>query len=225
METLVVVAQHRNQYYSRSKHGLPGRFVSSPSRGFREINCRTFQSGAGISPNLLKSYNGSSAIRRTSSSPPTPPSLGPRFEEEKQLKSRGKSSAIPINLNASNKDTPFNDGLSYSELWAGPAYSNSPPPSSLPIPKFSLRQKRSVSLDLPSSGSRIPMHPIAKSAPPSPTREPYPPRRDFFLNTDFAANPSPRDFFLNIDSATKDLRRMLHLDVDDERERGGPSVL
>nr|DAD30485.1 TPA_asm: hypothetical protein HUJ06_009336 [Nelumbo nucifera] len=75
METLVV-AQHRNQYYNRSKPTRPNRFVSSPSRGFREINCRTFQSGAGILPNLLKSYNGSYAIRRTSSSPPNLFNLG-----------------------------------------------------------------------------------------------------------------------------------------------------
>ncbi|KAI3788168.1 hypothetical protein L2E82_00880 [Cichorium intybus] len=40
--------------------------------------------------------------------------------------------------------------LFYSELWVGPAYSNSPPPSSLSIPNFSVKQKRTVSLDLPS---------------------------------------------------------------------------
>ena len=45
METLLVVAQHRHQYYGRSKaHGSDG-FVSSPSSDFGEINCRTFASG------------------------------------------------------------------------------------------------------------------------------------------------------------------------------------
>ncbi|CAN7042309.1 unnamed protein product, partial [Brassica rapa subsp. trilocularis] len=52
--------------------------------------------------------------------------------------------------------------LSYSELWAGPTYSNSPPPTSLPIPKFSLRQKSTVSLSFPPPQA-------AKSAPVSPT--------------------------------------------------------
>lgn len=34
------------------------------------------------------------------------------------------------------------------EKWAGPAYSNSPPPSSLPFPKFSMQQMRSIATDL-----------------------------------------------------------------------------
>eukprot|EP01018_Ginkgo_biloba_P031294 Gb_27319 [translate_table: standard] len=33
------------------------------------------------------------------------------------------------------------------EKWAGPAYSNSPPPSSLPYPKFSMQQVRSIGMD------------------------------------------------------------------------------
>ncbi|KAA8543258.1 hypothetical protein F0562_021247 [Nyssa sinensis] len=51
METLVVVAQHRNQYYGRSRAHGPARFGSygsPPSRDIREMNCRTFHSGAGI---------------------------------------------------------------------------------------------------------------------------------------------------------------------------------
>ncbi|CBI28709.3 unnamed protein product, partial [Vitis vinifera] len=54
METLLVVPQHRNQYYGRSKAHGSDRFVSSPSSDFREINCRTFESGAGILPTPLK---------------------------------------------------------------------------------------------------------------------------------------------------------------------------
>lgn len=76
--------------------------------------------------------------------------------------------------------------LSYSELWAGPTYSNSPPPTSLPIPKFSLRQKRTVSLSFPPPQA-------AKSAPVSPTSS--------------ADNP-----FHTTVSATVTLRRMLNLD-------------
>ncbi|KAG2297538.1 hypothetical protein Bca52824_044207 [Brassica carinata] len=45
--------------------------------------------------------------------------------------------------------------LSYSELWAGPTYSNSPPSTSVPIPKFSLRQRRTVSLTFPSPDSAV----------------------------------------------------------------------
>lgn len=35
-----------------------------------------------------------------------------------------------------------------NERWAGPAYTNSPPPSSLPLPKFSVKQSRTSSLEL-----------------------------------------------------------------------------
>uniref|UniRef100_A0A5B6ZUQ4 Uncharacterized protein n=1 Tax=Davidia involucrata TaxID=16924 RepID=A0A5B6ZUQ4_DAVIN len=211
METLVVVAQHRNQYYSRSRGHGPvrfGSFGSPPSRDFTEINCRAFQAGAGILPTPLKACATPVTKRACSfSSPKTPsPSVHSHSDETKYLKRNVKSSAIPIPfgiIDDSNNEGSLNDEFSYSELWAGPAYSNSPPPSSLPIPKFSLRPKRTVSLDLPVSASGINFHPIAKSAPPSPTRE---------------HNPYPRDLFHfhSADSATKTLRRILNLDISDE---------
>lgn len=58
-----------------------------------------------------------------------------------------------------------------------------------------------MSLDLPVSDAGIKVHPIAKSAPASPTRE---------------HNPSTKELFLSVDSATKTLRRILNLDVADE---------
>ncbi|CAL9023717.1 unnamed protein product, partial [Prunus brigantina] len=161
----------KNQYYNRIKPHGPARYGPSPSKDFRAINCRTFQSGTG---------------------------------SQSDSKTLGKSTPIAINVKSSKKEKPFNGSFSFSELWAGPAYSNSPPPSSLPIPKFSIRPKRTVSLELPSSASDMemhPTHPIAKSAPASPTRE---------------HSSSARDLFHNADSATRTLRRILNLDVDDE---------
>ncbi|PQP98961.1 hypothetical protein Pyn_09772 [Prunus yedoensis var. nudiflora] len=166
METLLVVAEPKNQYYNRVKPHGPARYGPSPLKDFRAINCRTFQSGT--------------------------------------VKTLGKSNPIAINVKSSKKEKPFNGSFSFSELWAGPAYSNSPPPSSLPIPKFSIRPKRTVSLELPSSASDMEMRPthlIAKSAPASPTRE---------------HSSSARALFHNADSATRTLRRILNLDVDDE---------
>lgn len=196
METLLVVPQHRNQYYGRSKAHGSDRFVSSPSSDFREINCRTFESGAGILPTPLKACTTPVAKGACPLSQKTP---SPHSEDSKQAKTTGKSSAIAIPFaEASNYEKSFHDDFSYCELWAGPAYSNSPPPSSLPIPKFSMRPKRTVSLDLPGSAPVMKMHAIAKSAPPSPTREPY---------------PSPRDF---TDFATKNLRRILNLNIADD---------
>ncbi|PIN14562.1 hypothetical protein CDL12_12796 [Handroanthus impetiginosus] len=104
---------------------------------------------------------------------------------------------IPININFEKRE----EELHFAERWAGPAYSNSPPPSSLPLPKFSVRPKRTVSLDLPTLASEIDKHPIAKSAPASPTR---------------GFSRSPRDLFDSADTATKNLRRMLNLDITDE---------
>ncbi|XP_010932769.1 uncharacterized protein [Elaeis guineensis] len=187
METLVVVAQHRNQYYSSGKSQISDRFGASPSRGFQGINCRTFQSDAGILPPPL-----------SFSSPPEPRS--PCFYSEPPKQSR-RSKPIPISPSPFPKGASLHDELSYAELWAGPAYSNSPPPSSLPIPKFSLRQKRSISLELPGPPSEITLHPLSKSAPSSPTRK---------------SGSSDDDFFLSTTAATENLRRILHLDIADD---------
>ncbi|CAG7881747.1 uncharacterized protein LOC108868765 [Brassica rapa] len=89
--------------------------------------------------------------------------------------------------------------LSYSELWAGPTYSNSPPPTSVPIPKFSLQQRRTVSLTFPSPDSAVDVLEVAKSAPVSPTSS---------CDDD---NP-----FHSTVSATMTLRRMLNLETADE---------
>ncbi|KAJ1405170.1 Proline-rich nuclear receptor coactivator motif [Sesbania bispinosa] len=185
METLVV-EQHKNQYYSRSKSQGHARFGSSPSKNFRGINCRTFQSGIGILPTPLKSHD----------SPKTPSSTLPLSP-----KATPKSTPIPINGKACRKETTFTEDVLLSELWAGPTYSNSPPPSSLPIPKFSVVPKRTVSLNLPGSSPEIEMRPVAKSAPPSPGREHL---------------PFTRDLFDNADSATKTLCRILNLNINDE---------
>ncbi|OVA05433.1 hypothetical protein BVC80_441g207 [Macleaya cordata] len=201
METLVLVAQHRNHYYRRSKSHLPNRFGCSPSRGFRDFNCRTFQSGSGILPTPIKTCNSSSLNKKTFSSPTHQNSVSLYNKDEKHFKNNGKSSPSPINFKPFYKEKSFDGGFSDSKLWAGPAYSNSPPPSSLPIPKFTLQQKRSVSLEFPVLASEIKMQPIAKSAPPSPTREPF---------------PSPSNFLLSTASATEDLRRILHLDIRDD---------
>ncbi|KAF7818336.1 flocculation protein FLO11 [Senna tora] len=199
MKTLVVVAQHRNQYYSRSKPQGPARFRSSPPKNYGGINCRTFQSGIGILPTPCTSCTSPVTKRPSNSSSPKTPS-------RPAIKTTPKSTPIPISGKPCNKQTSlsenFSDGsLLFSELWAGPTYSISPPPSSLPIPKFHVRPKRTVSLDLPTSSPNIEMHPIAKSAPSSPSGNRF---------------PLTRDHFVTADSATKTLHRILNLNFDDE---------
>ncbi|KAL6978545.1 hypothetical protein U1Q18_020213 [Sarracenia purpurea var. burkii] len=209
METLVVVTQHRNEYYSRSRVHSPARFgsfESFPSRGFKDINCRTFQSGVGILPTPLKAGN-TTVTKRACSSPKTPsPSVKSYPGESEYLKRKVKNITIPIPINIKadrNKEGVLNDEFPYSELWAGPAYSNSPPPSSLPIPKFSLCSRKTVLLDLPnSSASDINFRPIARSAPPSPTRD--------------QSNFSSKKPIHCADSATMNLRRILNLDIADK---------
>ncbi|KAJ7972774.1 Flocculation FLO11-like protein [Quillaja saponaria] len=197
---------HRNQYYSRTKPHGPARFGPSTSTEFRGINCRTFQSGTGILPTPVKSCTTPISERACASFHKTPLSSGTSDSDNKTLvQATVKSTPIPINGKVRHKERVFSEGipnasLSFSELWAGPTYSNSPPPSSLPIPKFSLRPKRTVSLDLPLSTPEIELRPFAKSAPSSPTRE---------------HAPFTRDLFLSADSATKTLRRILNLNVDE----------
>lgn len=170
-----MVAHHRNQCYGRSKTRISDRFGSSPSSsGFKGINCRSFESGHGILP--------------------SPPPFRHSPEPKCPQKSSKRSSPIAISPKPTNRGPSFYDEeefSSYSELWAGPAYSNSPPPSSLPIPKFSLRQKRSASLELPLPLPEIVLLPVARSAPPSPGRD-------------------------KVSSATENLRRILQLDVTDD---------
>ncbi|CAJ1904458.1 unnamed protein product [Sphenostylis stenocarpa] len=194
METLVAVAHHRNQCYSRSKSQDHAEFGSpSPSRDFRGINCRTFQTGCGILPTPLNSHT--SPITKRPKTPITPSSTN-------NARCRTTSSSAPVPVNQ-RKERSFSEhvsdgGILLTELWAGPTYSNSPPPSSLPIPKFSVRPKRSVSLDLPGSCPEFELQLYASSAPSSP-------RGEF--------SPCARDLF---DSATKALRRILNLNLDDE---------
>ncbi|XP_055813250.1 uncharacterized protein LOC129882812 [Solanum dulcamara] len=215
METLVVVAQHKNHYYDRTKGQAPvrfGSFGSPPSVGFKEINCRSFESGVGILPTPLKACSTPVTKKAYSSSfcskTPSPPSSIPGNSHsvgQKKSKNSAPSNSISIPIDIklgadSRKKRPLNDEFAYSELWAGPAYSNSPPPSSLPIPKFSVKPKRTVSLDLPTSPSDIGLPPFAKSAPASPTRE---------------CSPSPGGLSDAIDSATQTLRRILNLEIMD----------
>lgn len=176
MESLVVVARHKSHCYYRSKP-LSG---SSPKSGSKGINCRSFEPGSGIlpTPPLAFSYHESES---------------PRFYSQLPKPSK-RSNPISISPRPTSKGLNFSencDEFAYSELWAGPTYSNSPPPSSLPLPKFSLHQKRSVSLELPLPTCGIELAPVAKSAPPSPTRD-------------------------SVSFATQNLRRMLHLDIEDE---------
>lgn len=221
METLVVVAQ-QDQFHSRSRGRNHSSFGSYPSRDFREINCRTFQSGSGILPSPPKARSPPIAKQSLPTSPKTPSAAPSNVKKQfhsdqnpKHTKRITKSNSVPIPIDIKHVDYsfkdnprgPLNDNFFYSELWAGPAYSNSPPPSSLPIPKFSIKPKRTVSLELPSvsvSASDIDLlTPFAKSAPPSPTREHHKSsRRDFFNSDD--------------ENATKTLRRILNLDLVDE---------
>jgi len=214
----VVVAQ-QDQFHSRNRGRNHGSFGSYHSRDFREINCRTFQSGSGILPSPPKACSPPVNKQFSPNSPKTPHVASSNVKKHvysdqnpKHTKRITKSSSvvpvsIPVDIkhvDCSRKES-LNDNLFYSELWAGPAYSNSPPPSSLPIPKFSVKPKRTVSLELPSvSASDIDLFAhVAKSAPPSPTREYHKGSRRDFVNSD--------DEF-----ATKTLRRILNLDMADE---------
>ncbi|KAL2540585.1 hypothetical protein Adt_01563 [Abeliophyllum distichum] len=183
---------NNNQYYGSSS----GHNPAAASGSFRDINCRSFQSGAGLLPSPLKSCSSTEIITKMI-----------KFEE---------------------KVGCLVDDFQPSERWAGPAYSNSPPPSSLPMPNFSLRPKRTVSLDLPTAASEFDLHLVSKSAPVSPTRERSPSPSDMFDSASFVTKMMSSDLFDSADSAkkmtpsdlsdsaTKTLRRILNLEVSDE---------
>jgi len=185
---VVIPEQHNHHRHPgpRSKPSGPHFTSPPPSRSFRGMNCRSFHSGGCMS--VLPS-------------PPPPPartysSPEPKTPKQQQLPRHGGKRTRPISLSPSTSP-------SRSELWAGPAFSNSPPPSSLPIPKFSLRQKRSISLELPpvECSDDVEVRPHAKSAPSSPV------------------GGSGYDFFNDNETATaiatENLRRILQLDITD----------
>lgn len=216
METIVVVAHHRNQCYEKNNSNL-----GSPTfRDFKELSCRTFQSGgggAGILPTPIKACTTPDGKRGFGFSPSSPFSKSPFpasfdffWEDGKDKNSKANalkksgSIKIPSKGESERERSLFCNDFSYSELWAGPAYSNSPPPSSLPMPKFFAPPKRTASLDFPSlSVSDVVLHPLARSAPPSPKREHNVSARKLFHSADHAL-------------ATQDLRRILNLDMSDD---------
>nr|XP_043636802.1 uncharacterized protein LOC122607817 [Erigeron canadensis] len=149
METLMFIARHKDENYGRSQN-------------FREISCRAFQSGVGILP-----------------TPNISSKLTLNDQNLTQSERIMKHSSVPMQINVKHVDHSVKANISgcmdeffYSELWAGPAYSNSPPPSSLPIPNFSFKPKRTVSLDIPSRSDSDDVDLLSlltKSAPASPT--------------------------------------------------------
>ncbi|KAG9157988.1 hypothetical protein Leryth_000162 [Lithospermum erythrorhizon] len=199
MVTVIIDGHHnRNQYFNRNFNDSPakyGYFGSSPSRNHKGLNCRSYNSDAGLFPTPVKSKSFSEKSIKGKIAALSPQTSSPSIyfsaDHGKNDRKVIKSSAVSIPM-----AMKFDD-VGLMELWAGPAYSNSPPPSSLPIPKFSMRPKRSVSLELPSSVSPIDLRPVAKSAPSSPNRE---------------RSPSPQETVDETDFATKTLRRILNLD-------------
>ncbi|GJV61234.1 hypothetical protein Tco_1467334 [Tanacetum coccineum] len=172
MEALAVYAQNGDQYHSRN-------------RNFQHINCRTSQYGVGILPNpniVFKQnlYDGNA----------------------KQSNRIIKSSSVSIPVGVRENTRESMNEFFCSELWAGPAYSTSPPPSSLPIPNFSIKPKRTVSLDLHTvSASDVDLLAwLSKSEPTSPTSGGRKGSEMEFVNG-------------SDDSATKTLRRILNLDM------------
>ncbi|GER24845.1 brassinosteroid signalling positive regulator family protein, partial [Striga asiatica] len=237
METLVI-AHHRNhnQFYSRNQGGYSstkfGSFGSPPSGNISDINCRTFQSEEGLLPNPFETHPTKIPLSEKAFSASISPKTQSLNRSQKPRKGFAKSRTIDIPIEF--KIESSEGGFDFSERWAGPAYSNSPPPSSLPIPKFSLRPKRSISLDLPNAASEINFHPIAKSAPVSPTRERSPSPggpfefpdsgtwRSFSLSDIFdlsdsgnMTSHSPSDPVDISVTATLTLRRILNLDDTD----------
>lgn len=204
-----MVAGQHDQFHNRNRGGRNHGY--SYSSNFREINCRSsFQSGPRVVASLYGNNNNNNKTRSppvTKPNSPKTPLVTPN--KEKKLvngSNSGRSSKRIVKSNSLPLDSVrvnMNDGLFYSELWAGPAYSNSPPPSSLPIPRFTVKPKRTVSLELPSvtGGDVDLLGMFAKSAPASPTREHSKlARRDMF-------GADGDDEF-----ATKTLRRILNLD-------------
>ena len=188
METLTVVARH--QSYDNRRMDIPDVLQFSPSRTLKGLNCRAYESKTGIPPSPSQSFinfgsPGMSGQKMTLPLYPDP------------VKECTRSNPISIRSTPTLKLAPFKDDQCDTELWAGPAYSNSPPPSSLPMPNFSLC-RRSESFEAHRHKFQISDLRPVKSVPSSPEKQSYLSSAEFFTGT----NP-----------ATKGLRRMLNLET------------
>lgn len=198
METVVVVAHHRNHHQSYSRNGdngssKGGSFGSAPGG-----HCR------GLFSTQLKSYSTATPVIKqafsSSFSPETPSPSDKINQKSSNRNGKNCSYPIPIDIKFEDNQRLMNDDFQFYERWAGPTYSNSPPPSSLPIPTFSVQPKQSISLDLDVSTSEIGLLFAVKSVPSSPTR---------------GHSSLDGDIFDSADTATKTLRRILNLDITD----------
>lgn len=164
------------------------RKSQAPGRGG---NVTSYHSGAGLLPTP------------STTSQPQPPHSPNCSSETRHLFVAATPIPIPKTTRGYENDLSFHE-LSYPERWAGPAYSISPPPSSVPIPKFSSRSTmptRTVSLELPVIAKEgVYIQPLAKSAPNSPRK----------------SRPEKHLFGTADNNATEALRRILNLDICDE---------
>lgn len=201
--------------------GLPGRkWHSMPCNLPSEDSAFTFQEreqGVGVPPNPFqfrqtKHENGRSCSRsdaknrKRTAFRSKPVEIGTQNGRIARFPERNAFVASSNDLKMKKDSCAFSPPISVTENWAGPAYSCSPPPSSLPFPKFSLQQRRCVSLELPparddfsepESDSTLLIS--SQSAPASPSGE---------------APVIVQAFGLDVVSATKDLRRILNLDFN-----------
>lgn len=98
------------------------------------------------------------------------------------------------------------------ERWAGPAFTNSPPPSSLPLPKFPMKQFRTTS----SQSSYVGKEAVAGSLHHPPPGTPF---VSFLPSTKRSVSFNGRspineqEGACDVAFATKDLRRLLNLDA------------
>lgn len=104
-----------------------------------------------------------------------------------------------------------------SEKWAGPAYSNSPPPSSLPFPKFYMQTMRSIAMDLIDANQCSNNVEVMDSSLVSPSEDkvhpPLPIAPEKAQSTFTAVRSCSNSLQFGVDtSATQDLRRLLGLD-------------
>ncbi|XP_022953295.1 uncharacterized protein LOC111455884 [Cucurbita moschata] len=191
METLVIVEQYRDEFCYLAKTLESDRLGNlTIKEGKRKNQFR---------PNPLKI---SSIPVYLFSSPRTPP---PSADYNcTPISTISRSAVISINREICRREesNEFDEHccyerLSFPELWAGPTYSNSPPASSLPMPKFSMPGNRTVSLEFPTNSAAESVEKI------HPTWGRY-------------THPSTREPFHGADSATRTLRRILNLDIDSE---------
>lgn len=209
--------RNKNNHHKTERHSperLKGDSPRSRSLQQRERSAKDF--------NNYVATEGDNAISHTRTSPSHSPSKSRRHSPNLQPIHSDNPTTVPPSPHKprkayqekhvdrpevqSDSGSPPKGSSPTHSRWAGPAFSNAPPPSSLPLPEFPPFAPLSASPSSSPSPISVPTAPI--SIPPPTYHEPY-----YYAQPFYSYHPPQYYPYTGptLDQLSMDLRRMLHI--------------